>query len=131
MAQKIATVNLLKEDSNRMPGHWLLAMLGKKVLRPGGLELTRKMLVGLDVQSDDRVVEFAPGLGVTARMTLSANSLAYTAIERDATATDQVRHWLEQVRFHSQGCRNTGATACRHGRCPAKSGMRADPHQRD
>jgi hypothetical protein len=27
-------------DVSRIPGHWLLARLGKRVLRPGGLELT-------------------------------------------------------------------------------------------
>lgn len=52
----------------KMPGHWLLARLGKRVLRPGGLELTRRMLAALDVRSSDEVVEFAPGLGTTARI---------------------------------------------------------------
>lgn len=28
-------------------GHWLLARLGKRVLRPGGLELTTRMLARL------------------------------------------------------------------------------------
>lgn len=27
-----------------MPGHWLLARLGKRVLRPGGRELTEQLL---------------------------------------------------------------------------------------
>ena len=27
-----------------LPGHWLLARLGKRVLRPGGLELTSRVL---------------------------------------------------------------------------------------
>jgi hypothetical protein len=27
-----------------MPGHWVLARMGKRVLRPGGLELTRRLL---------------------------------------------------------------------------------------
>jgi hypothetical protein len=27
-----------------MPGHWLLARLGKQVLRPGGIELTQRVL---------------------------------------------------------------------------------------
>jgi hypothetical protein len=28
----------------KMSGHWLLAKIGKKVLRPGGKDLTLKML---------------------------------------------------------------------------------------
>lgn len=30
-------------------GHWVLAKLGKRVLRPGGLELTRLMLDEMDI----------------------------------------------------------------------------------
>ncbi len=47
-------------------GHWLLARLGKRVLRPGGLEMTRSLLAHADVAGAD-VVELAPGLGRTAR----------------------------------------------------------------
>lgn len=31
------------------PGHWLLARLGKRVLRPGGLRLTRRLLAHADI----------------------------------------------------------------------------------
>jgi hypothetical protein len=55
----------------KMPGHWLLARMGKRVLRPGGLELTHRLLAQLAIGSNDEVVEFAPGLGVTARLTLT------------------------------------------------------------
>ena len=41
-------------------GHWLLARLGKRVLRPGGAELTHKLLALADVPAGD-VVELAPG----------------------------------------------------------------------
>jgi hypothetical protein len=78
----------------KMPGHWLLAKMGKRVLRPGGLELTRALLDGLNIQPRDAVVEFAPGLGVTARMTLQRQPASYTAIERDETAAAQVRSFL-------------------------------------
>ena len=51
---------------DKMPGHWVLARMGKRVLRPGGLELTRRLLAELAISPSDDVVEFAPGLGVTA-----------------------------------------------------------------
>lgn len=82
-------------DYERMPGHWLLAQLGKRVLRPGGLELTRRMLEALEIQSTDHVIEFAPGLGVTARETLQRNPLSYTGVERDEAAAQQVQSYLE------------------------------------
>lgn len=41
----------------KMPGHWLLAQMGKRVLRPGGIELTWKMLDALQIGKDDHVVD--------------------------------------------------------------------------
>ena len=37
-------------SASKMPGHWLLARLGKRVLRPGGLNLTRQLLESLAIQ---------------------------------------------------------------------------------
>ena len=48
-----------------LPGHWLLARLGKRVLRPGGRELTERLLDDADLAGAD-VLEIAPGLGKTA-----------------------------------------------------------------
>ncbi|MFG3264467.1 methyltransferase domain-containing protein [Streptomyces bobili] len=73
-------------DAGRMPGHWLLARLGKRVLRPGGAELTHWMLDALDLGPRDRVVELAAGLGATARLALARRPAAYTAVDRDAAA---------------------------------------------
>ncbi|MCC5877931.1 MAG: methyltransferase domain-containing protein [Candidatus Sumerlaeia bacterium] len=70
-----------------MPGYWLLASLGKRVLRPGGIELTKRMLECLAIGQDDSVVEYAPGLGVTASLVLEKNPREYVAIERDAAAS--------------------------------------------
>jgi|YelNatPaOPRAMG01_1025707.scaffolds.fasta_scaffold21489_5 SAM-dependent methyltransferase len=87
-------------DAHKMPGHWLLAKMGKRVLRPGGLELTRIMLDRLNIQPGDAVVEFAPGLGVTARLTLSRKLASYTAIEQDDAAAAEVRRYLNGPRQH-------------------------------
>ncbi len=81
-------------DARKMPGHWLLARLGKRVLRPGGLELTGRMLEFLDVRPSDSVVEFAPGLGATAQLTLRRSPASYTAIERDEAAARRVGSYL-------------------------------------
>lgn len=79
---------------NKMPGHWLLARLGKRVLRPGGLELTRQMIAGLNINATDRVVELAPGLGVTAALTLAKKPASYTGVERDETAATHIEKIL-------------------------------------
>lgn len=77
--------------AGKMLGHWLLARLGKRVLRPGGLELTQRMLESLAIRSSDAVVEFAPGLGVTARLALNRRPASYTGIEGDEVAAARVR----------------------------------------
>ncbi len=77
-------------DISKMPGHWVLARVGKRVLRPGGIALTRKMLAALRITPDDHVVEFAPGLGLTAKLALKSNPASYTAVERDAAAAGRV-----------------------------------------
>ena len=81
--------------TEKMPGHWLLAQMGKRVLRPGGLELTHKLLAELAISATDDVVEFAPGLGVTARLTLARQPRTYTAIERDRDAAAVVESYLQ------------------------------------
>ena len=50
-------------DTTKMPGHWLLARLGKRVLRPGGRELTRQMLNGLCIKSSDDGGRVRSGVG--------------------------------------------------------------------
>jgi cyclopropane fatty-acyl-phospholipid synthase-like methyltransferase len=82
-----------------MPGHWLLARLGKKVLRPGGLELTRHLLASLDIGPTDAVVEFAPGMGATAEMTFARNPASYVAIERDEAAANNLRQKLDGLNY--------------------------------
>lgn len=84
--------------TERAPGHWVLARLGKRVLRPGGVGLTRGMLAALGVGPSDEVVEFAPGLGVTARLTLSKGPASYTAVERDEAAARVVGGYLGGAR---------------------------------
>lgn len=83
----------LKDE--KMPGHWLLARLGKRVLRPGGLALTHAMQDALQIGAHDRVVEFAPGMGITARMTLARRPASYRAVEADENAAAQVRQCLQ------------------------------------
>src|SRR5271165_1658202 len=81
--------------AERMPGHWLLARLGKRVLRPGGRQLTHRMIEALNVCPSDQVVEFAPGLGATARLTLKRRPTSYTAVERDQDAAAMVQGFLQ------------------------------------
>lgn len=76
---------------NRKQGHWILAKMGKKVLRPGGKELTQKLINSLNIGSNDDVVEFAPGLGFTASIVLKNHPRSYTGIELNEEAAAILR----------------------------------------
>lgn len=82
-------------SQRNMPGHWVLAQLGKRVLRPGGMELTRRMLAALTIVSADDVVEFAPGLGITTQLALKRCPASYTAVEREPAAAAIVSGYLK------------------------------------
>lgn len=69
-----------------VPGHWLLARLGKRVLRPGGRELTEAMLAATPIEGAD-VVELAPGLGWTARAILAGHPRSYVGVDRKEQVT--------------------------------------------
>jgi len=81
-------------DYDKAPGHWVLARMGKRVLRPGGRELTEQLIGALNITPDDDVVEYAPGLGLTARLVLQRRPRSYTGIERDEAAAAETRRLL-------------------------------------
>lgn len=79
-----------QRPASTAPGHWVLARVGKKVLRPGGLELTLQMLSDAKL-TGSRVVEYAPGLGRTASEILAARPASYTGVDKDPVAAKHVR----------------------------------------
>lgn len=79
------------KDIKTAQGHWLLAKMGKKVLRPGGRELTEKLIENLHISKEDEVLEFAPGLGFTANLSLQHQPKSYTGVDADP----EVIHFLE------------------------------------
>lgn len=81
-------------DYDKMPGHWLMARMGKRVLRPGGRELTEVMLRHLEIGTDDHVVEFAPGLGATTQLVTKQRPASYVGIELDSAAARSVATML-------------------------------------
>src|SRR5688500_20219069 len=78
-------------DAATMPAHWLLARLGKKVMRPGGLSVTRTMLDGLTIGPGDDVVDLAPGLGVTVQLVQAARPASFRGLERGDGEAERAR----------------------------------------
>ncbi len=83
----------------KMPAHWLMARLGKRVLRPGGLEMTRWLLERARISAEDDVIEFAPGLGRTAMLILSQGPRTYAGVERDEQAARSAEGALADAGF--------------------------------
>ncbi len=80
------------EDFEKAQGHWILARMGKKVLRPGGKELTQKLISALQINANDDIVEFAPGLGFTAGLALENNPKSYVGIDADVEAVELLKN---------------------------------------
>jgi len=80
-----------EQNMNTSQGHWILAKMGKRVLRPGGKELSMKMIEGLNISPNDDVVEFAPGLGFTANIACSYHPKSYTGVDLNQEAASVAR----------------------------------------
>jgi SAM-dependent methyltransferase len=81
-------------DIAEQPAHWVLAELGKQVLRPGGKELTLALVDALGIGPTDDVVEFAPGVGFTAERVLDRDPNSYTAVELSRAAAADLERRL-------------------------------------
>lgn len=79
------------------PSHYLLAKIGKKVLRPGGRELSEKLIESLNIQSGDKVIEFAPGQGLTTSIVLKKHPKSYTGVELDEDHINVLKRRVKQV----------------------------------
>lgn len=120
-------------DSAHLPGHWLLARLGKRVLRPGGKELTERMLDAAGVR-DAEVVELAPGLGRTAVSILERRPARYHGVEADSDAAALVTEVVGAAGTVTDG--DAAATGLADGSADVVIGeamltMQTDPHKAD
>ncbi|MGB6093873.1 MAG: class I SAM-dependent methyltransferase [Moheibacter sp.] len=97
-------------DPEKAQGHWLLAKMGKRVLRPGGRELSEKMMDALKISSNDDLVEFAPGIGKTASYLISKKPKTYTGIDADQDVVSRLTAKLgnDHTKFILSNAANTG-----------------------
>lgn len=79
------------QDASKLKSHQLLAKVGKRVLRPGGKEMTKKLIENLEINSQDKIVEFAPGIGFTASLAVKKHPKTYTGVEIDESHIKNLR----------------------------------------
>ncbi|HMT76715.1 MAG TPA: class I SAM-dependent methyltransferase [Saprospiraceae bacterium] len=96
-------------DFSKAQGHWILAKMGKKVLRPGGKEMTRQLVSALQIAQTDDIVEFAPGLGYTASLALQDHPHSYVGVDSDSDAIDQLEKKIagNNIKFINGNAANT------------------------
>lgn len=85
-------IPLAARPVHTVPGHWLLARLGKRVLRPGGLRLTKMLLRQADI-AGKHFVEFAPGMGRSALLVLDHRPAEYVGVDADP----QAAAWIDKL----------------------------------
>lgn len=93
MSQKVE-LPLAQRSWEDLPGHWLLARLGKRVLRPGGRELTSRLLAAAGIGGAD-VVELGPGLGRTAKDIGALGPATYVGVDDSGAASAMVQEVVE------------------------------------
>jgi SAM-dependent methyltransferase len=86
-------------DPATMPAHWLLAHLGKTVMRPGGGQVSDLMLAGLDIGPDDDVVDLAPGLGTTVARVSARRPASFRGVERGEVEAERARRQLSGLPY--------------------------------
>lgn len=99
------------DDVKRLQGHWVLAKLGKRVLRPGGIELTRRLVDAADPGPSDRIVEFGPGTGRTAELLLAPGPASYLGVDPNQNVASQLLSVLKsspQARLIDASAAETG-----------------------
>lgn len=98
-------------DDASVQGHWLLARLGKRVLRPGGAALTTRLLDQARLADAD-VVELAPGLGRTATEIMTIGPRSYRGVDRDPAAVRTVQPIVAALgEVHTADAADTGLPA--------------------
>jgi SAM-dependent methyltransferase len=73
--------------------------------------MTARMLRTLGITSSDRIVEFAPGLGDTARRLAASEPFSYIGVDRDEGAVRRLRHDFETadwMQFVEAAAESTG-----------------------
>lgn len=98
------------KDVSKIESHQLLAKIGKRVLRPGGKEMTIKLVEDLKITPQDKIVEFAPGLGFTALLALKKHPKSYIGVEMDEKHVESLRNKItgENIRFIQGDAESTG-----------------------
>jgi SAM-dependent methyltransferase len=88
----------------------MLARAGKRVLRPGGVELSDRLLHALSISPRDTVIELAPGLGHTAEKVIARGPISYLGVDREPSVVAELNRRLsgEAVRFVEGVAEDTG-----------------------
>ncbi len=87
---------------NRVPGHVLLARLGKKRLRPGGITATNWLIEHGEFNKDSKVLEVACNRGVTLMEIAKKYHCDITGVDRDENFLAEARENIAKENLESK-----------------------------
>lgn len=87
-----------KLDWQTAPAHWIMAKMGKTVLRPGGLQATDWLITNGNITDKD-IVEIAPGLGITASRLIQKKPKSYAALDKEEAAAQTTIERLNSLGY--------------------------------
>lgn len=78
-------------DIENIPGHEVLALAGKKVLRPGGIAATRKLFSWAEFKSGKSLLELASSFGLNLEVLSHEYGLDVTGIDRNQASVERAK----------------------------------------
>lgn len=84
-------VYYMDKKVERIPGHVLLASLGKKRLRPGGVEATNWLIENAHIDSNSKILEVACNMGTTLIDIVKKYNCRAIGVDKDAEALEQAK----------------------------------------
>src|SRR5262249_41088617 len=79
------------DDRHAIPPYTVLALVGKKVIRPGGRQSTDEIFRLADLRPGERVLEVGCGVGTTAMEIARRFDSQVTAVDIDTVMLDRAR----------------------------------------
>ncbi|WP_234410388.1 SAM-dependent methyltransferase [Caldalkalibacillus mannanilyticus] len=86
----------------QMPAHLFLASLGKKMLRPGGIRATKRILDKLQLTSESVVLEVAPNMGTTAIYTAKTYGCKVIGVDLHGPSLEKAKENIKKEGLEDQ-----------------------------
>lgn len=92
----------INQDIQKAPGHQILAVTGKKYLRPGGRSATEQLLEWADFQPNETVLELAASFGYSAMTLVQRYGVKVIGVEKNPESVQKARENIRVAGLENQ-----------------------------